>query len=81
VFFKFFKLLLRAIVHLNMPNAFTSNHAGKNDLFRIPPNTAMTPHEFSVLACWEKYFSRGMSIKAGIAFTVDALPVRGRIFI
>ncbi len=43
---------------LNMPNAFTPNHDGKNDLFRIPQNTTMTLHEFSIFDRWgNKIFS------------------------
>jgi gliding motility-associated-like protein len=42
----------------NMPNAFTPNGDGKNDVFRIPPNTFFKLKDFSVFNRWgEKIFS------------------------
>lgn len=37
-----------------MPNAFTPNNDGVNDLFRIPPNVMMDLQEFSVYDRWGK---------------------------
>ncbi len=43
---------------LNMPNAFSPNGDGKNDVFRIPPNSLINLKEFSVFDRWgNKVFS------------------------
>jgi gliding motility-associated-like protein len=41
-----------------MPNAFTPNGDGKNDVFRIPPGTSLQLKEFSIYDEWgTKVFS------------------------
>ena len=37
---------------LSMPNAFTPNGDGKNDVFRIPPNTKIELESFSIFDRW-----------------------------
>lgn len=39
---------------LYMPNAFTPNNDGVNDVFRIPPNAALDLKEFSIYDRWGK---------------------------
>jgi gliding motility-associated-like protein len=38
--------------NLYMPNAFTPNGDGKNDVYRIPPSTQLTINRFSVYNRW-----------------------------
>jgi len=41
-----------------MPNAFTPNGDGKNDVFRIPPDATLNLEEFSIYDRWgAKIFS------------------------
>jgi gliding motility-associated-like protein len=37
---------------LFMPNAFTPNRDGKNDVFRIPPNTSLNLKDFTIYNRW-----------------------------
>jgi gliding motility-associated-like protein len=42
----------------NIPNSFTPNGDGKNDVFRIPPGTAFTLKNLSIFDRWgNKLFS------------------------
>ena len=43
---------IKIFTGLYMPNAFTPNDDGMNDLFRIPPMTNLTLKEFSVYDRW-----------------------------
>jgi gliding motility-associated-like protein len=44
--------VIKIFTALYMPNAFTPDDDGVNDLFRIPPNTTLTLKEFSVYDRW-----------------------------
>jgi gliding motility-associated-like protein len=46
------EITVKVIKHLFMPNSFTPNGDGTNDLFRIPPGTTITLKEFSVFDRW-----------------------------
>jgi len=49
---------------LEMPNAFTPNGDGVNDLFRIPPNVPLTLKEFSIYNQWgQLLFTTGNASK------------------
>ncbi|HEX9513415.1 MAG TPA: gliding motility-associated C-terminal domain-containing protein [Puia sp.] len=45
-------VLVSVFYKLAMPDSFTPNGDGKNDLFRIPPNVSMQLKEFSVFDRW-----------------------------
>ena len=44
--------VIKIATALYMPNAFTPNNDGVNDLFRIPPNTILDLKEFSIYDRW-----------------------------
>ena len=58
-----------------MPNAFTPDGNGKNDLFRIPPKTTMTLSVFSVYDRWGNRVFRTRDIVKGWDGTVNGMPV------
>jgi gliding motility-associated-like protein len=50
--------IVKVITKLYMPNAFTPNNDGKNDLFRIPPGVSLKLKEFAIYNRWgNKVFS------------------------
>lgn len=52
------KSVVHVIRPLVMPNAFTPNGDGKNDVFRIPPDVSLQLREFSIFDRWgHKVFS------------------------
>lgn len=46
------KAIVKVIRPLVLPNAFTPNGDGKNDVFRIPPDVPLTLREFSIFDRW-----------------------------
>jgi gliding motility-associated-like protein len=53
---------IRVFHQLNMPNAFTPNGDGKNDIYRVPPSTQLAITRFSVYNRWgERLFSTANS--------------------
>jgi gliding motility-associated-like protein len=50
---------------LKMPNAFTPNGDGSNDLIRIPPVTIQNIKSFSVFNRWGELLFRTMDSSAG----------------
>ena len=58
-----------------MPNAFTPDGNGKNDLFRIPPNTTMTLSDFSVYDRWGNRVFKTRDMGKGWDGTVNGMPV------
>ncbi len=52
------EIIVRILINLIMPNAFTPNGDGRNEIFRIPANTYINLHEFAVFDRWgNKIFS------------------------
>jgi gliding motility-associated-like protein len=45
-------LPVKVLRQLHMPNAFTPNYDGNNDLFRIPPGASLSLQEFSIFDRW-----------------------------
>jgi gliding motility-associated-like protein len=43
---------IKVIAKLYMPNSFTPNGDGKNDVFRIPPGTSIHLTQFSIYNAW-----------------------------
>ena len=46
------KIRIDVLRNLHLPNAFTPDAAGKNNIFRIPPNTSITLKIFSIYNRW-----------------------------
>jgi len=52
------EITIKILTDLIMPNAFSPNGDGHNDVFRIPPNTYINLNEFSIFNRWgNKIFS------------------------
>ena len=68
-------LLVEVFFHLTMPNAFTPDGNGKNDLFRIPTKTTMTLSDFSVYDRWGNRVFRTRDIGKGWDGNVNGMPV------
>jgi len=60
---------------LLMPNAFSPNNDGTNDLFRIPPGVAMQLDEFSVFNRWGVRVFTTHTISEGWNGTINGMPV------
>jgi len=60
---------------LLMPNAFSPNNDGTNDLFRIPPGVAMQLDEFSVFNRWGVRVFTTHQISEGWNGTINGMPV------
>ena len=45
-------LPVKVLYKMHMPSAFTPNKDGRNDVFRIPPGSSVTLHQFSVYDRW-----------------------------
>lgn len=45
-------IVVKVLSKFNMPNSFTPNGDGRNDLFRIPPATYFNLEEFSIFDRW-----------------------------
>jgi len=45
-------VIVKVLIHFKMPNAFTPNEDGKNELFRVPPGGLLTLQDFSVFNRW-----------------------------
>ncbi len=69
------ELLVKIFFQLTMPNAFSPDGNGKNDLFRIPPKTTMTLNDFSVYDRWGNRVFRTRDIGKGWDGTVNGMPV------
>ena len=48
-----------------MPNAFTPNNDGINDIYRIPPATTLTLKEFSIYDRWGTKLFSTRDVQAG----------------
>jgi len=66
---------------LLMPNAFSPNSDGKNDLFRIPPGVAMQLDEFSIFDRWGKRVFTTNQIEKGWNGTINGMPVNEGVFV
>lgn len=66
---------------LLMPNAFSPNNDGRNDVFRIPPGVAMQLVEFSVFDRWGKRVFTTYDISEGWNGTVNGMPVDAGVFV
>ncbi len=74
-------LLVEVFFHLAMPNAFTPDGNGKNDLFRIPPKTTMTLNDFSVYDRWGNRVFKTRDIGKGWDGTMNGMPVPAGTYI
>jgi gliding motility-associated-like protein len=88
-------VIVKIVTSFNMPNAFTPNGDGKNDVFRIPPGTSLQLKEFSIYDEWgTKVFSTeniskgwngaisGKQQKTGVyVYIIEGSNENGRIFL
>ena len=74
-------LLVKVYFHLAMPNAFTPDGNGKNDLFRIPPKTTMTLRDFSIYDRWGTRVFSTKDIGRGWDGTFNGMPVPAGTFV
>lgn len=74
-------VMIKVEQKLYMPNAFTPNSDSKNDIYRIPPNTALQLKDFSIYNGWgEKIFSTA-NINAGWDGTINGVKQSTGIYI
>ncbi len=66
---------------LLMPNAFSPNFDGKNDVFRIPPGVSMQLDEFSVFDRWGQRVFTTHNISEGWNGTINGMPVDAGVFV
>jgi gliding motility-associated-like protein len=66
---------------LNMPNAFTPNGDGHNDLFRIPPGTPLDLQDFSVYDRWGALVFRTSDINLGWDGNLRGTPANAGTYI
>jgi gliding motility-associated-like protein len=59
------KVKISLLRHLLMPNAFTPNHDGRNDVFRIPYSTALDLKDFSIFDRWGRLVFKTKDISKG----------------
>jgi gliding motility-associated-like protein len=74
-------VLVKIYFHLAMPNAFTPDGNGKNDLFRIPPKTTMTLHDFSIYDRWGTRVFSTKDMGRGWDGTFNGMPVPAGAFV
>src|SRR6185369_17157688 len=74
---------MRAIVFspFYMPNAFTPNGDGKNDVFRIPPGSSLSLEEFSIYDRWGTRIFSTQNIDKGWDGTINGKPLPTGVFI
>ncbi|MDQ6814763.1 MAG: gliding motility-associated C-terminal domain-containing protein [Bacteroidota bacterium] len=65
---------IKVLHKLQMPSAFSPNHDGKNDLFRIPPSSTLDLNEFMVFDRWGTMVFYTTDIKKGWDGTVKSRP-------
>ncbi len=66
---------------LFIPSAFTPNDDGKNDVFRIPPGTALKLKEFAIYDRWGNKIFSTTDISKGWDGTYKGVPVDGNAFV
>jgi len=74
---------MRAIVFspFYMPNAFTPNGDGKNDVFRIPPGSSLRLEEFSIYDRWGTRIFSTQNIDKGWDGTINGKQLPTGVFI
>jgi gliding motility-associated-like protein len=66
---------------LLMPNAFSPNNDGKNDVFRIPPGVGMQLDEFSIFDRWGNRVFTTNQIDKGWNGTMHGMPLDEGVFV
>jgi gliding motility-associated-like protein len=67
--------VIKVITEFNMPNSFTPNGDGKNDVFRIPPGVTMQLKEFSIFDRWGKKIFTTSDINKGWDGNYNNIPL------
>jgi gliding motility-associated-like protein len=75
------KAIIRVIKQLFMPNAFTPNGDGVNDVFRIPPRTSFSLKEFSVFDRWGNRVFSTQNINEGWDGTLKGVWLNEGIYV
>ncbi len=69
------KAIVQVIKQFYMPNTFTPNGDGVNDVFRIPPGVALDLKVFSVYDRWGNKIFTTKNINQGWAGTLKGIPL------
>lgn len=75
------KTIVRVFRKFYMPNAFTPNKDGINDLFRIPPDMLLELHEFSIFDRWGNKIYTSRNLNDGWNGTYRGLPAISSVYV
>jgi gliding motility-associated-like protein len=67
-------VLVKIFKQLYMPNAFTPNGDGRNDVFRIPPGASLILDEFSIYDRWGMKIFSTQNVSKGWDGTINGIP-------
>jgi gliding motility-associated-like protein len=73
--------VIKVVTELNMPNSFTPNGDGKNDVFRIPPGVTMQLKDFSIFDRWGKKIFTTSDINKGWDGNYNNIPLGSGTYI
>ena len=74
-------LVKRGICKLYIPNAFTPNHDGRNDIFRIPPELGMDLGEFSIYNRWGQKVFETTRVEEGWDGKIKGSPAPAGVYV
>ncbi|MFI5188512.1 MAG: gliding motility-associated C-terminal domain-containing protein, partial [Chitinophagales bacterium] len=74
-------VIIKIFVPLYMPSAFTPNHDGKNDIFRIPLNVSLLLNEFSIYDRWGHKIFSTQDIGSGWDGTINGQPASTGVYV
>jgi gliding motility-associated-like protein len=74
-------VIVKIFQPLYMPNAFTPNGDGINDVFRIPPDASLVLTEFSIFDRWGNKIFTTNSINRGWDGTLNGKPLVSSVYV